>query len=175
MEESPHQSDAGGRRRRQAGRRPAHPRPDPRQGDLMAQASRTDRHRQRASRIRLMIFDVDGVLTDGSLLLHRRRRNDQDIQCARRPRHQAACSQPACRRRSSAARSRASSRRARGTRHHACVPGRARQNRRGIRRIAAETGIDGGRVRLHRRRLARSRRAAPVRLRGGARPTPIPK
>ncbi len=48
-----------------AGRRAAHPRPDPRQGDLMNTPVLA--HIERAARIKVMIFDVDGVLTDGSL------------------------------------------------------------------------------------------------------------
>ena len=52
-------------------------------------AATEDAH-DRASRVKLMIFDVDGVFTDGSLLLHRRRRRHEVVQLARRPRRETA-------------------------------------------------------------------------------------
>jgi CBS domain-containing protein len=64
------QPAAGGGRARRAGGRAQHARPVPRESDLKA-VSRKRRSADvlaRARAVRLMIFDVDGVLTDGTLL-----------------------------------------------------------------------------------------------------------
>ena len=46
--------------------------------------------RSRCAPSALLVLDVDGVLTDGSLLVRPARRSAQALPCARRPRHQAA-------------------------------------------------------------------------------------
>src|SRR5690606_31294152 len=75
------QPDAGAGCRRFAAGRPAHARPDGRQGGMTMTTSPSATHpaealvlariapavRERAAAVRLMVFDVDGVLTDGSL------------------------------------------------------------------------------------------------------------
>ncbi len=43
----------------------------------------------KAARIRLLLFDVDGVLTDGRIVLHRRRHRDEGVPHPRR--HRASC------------------------------------------------------------------------------------
>ena len=61
--------------------------------DLLAPRSSErgrSRGRARAARCALAIFDVDGVLTDGTPVLRRARRGDQGLQHPRRPRAEAA-------------------------------------------------------------------------------------
>ena len=88
-----------------------------------------------------MIFDVDGVLTDGSLLLHGRRRHDEVVQFARRPRREAARARSACRRRSSPGASRASSRRARANSRSRTLSGRRRTRPSAFADLLQKTGI----------------------------------
>ena len=80
---APHQRPAGGGRRGQAGRRAQHARPAARRGDEPGwrPPSRVP------GGVRLVLLDVDGVLTDGNLF-SRRRRGVQGVPRARRPRPQ---------------------------------------------------------------------------------------
>ena len=65
--------------RRRAGRRAQHARPLPRQGHLSGDAILAPDALARARRVRLMIFDVDGVLTDGRLWYGAGRRGAEGV------------------------------------------------------------------------------------------------
>src|SRR5690606_12681204 len=61
------QPDAGRGRARDARRSAQHARPLPGKGALAGMAAPASDALERARRVRLMLFDVDGVLTDGTL------------------------------------------------------------------------------------------------------------
>ena len=72
----------------QADRRAQHARPLLQEGDLMAAAPLTAT--ERARRVKLMIFDVDGVLTDGGLIFTAEGDTMKVVQLDGRPRREAA-------------------------------------------------------------------------------------